>query len=159
MLRASRYVSDAEFLGASVCRLVDVNVLDHRLGLSSVEARVVCPTKGVFIMRFFTIAMVGFVCLGMAVLALANPSMLPKHPGYPSSGEFANDTGQSNLTYRQSIQDAAKSGDTNMAPSPMDPHNARLLERQEIGRLPILEGTTNKIELPAKETNRMPTKK
>ena len=115
--------------------------------------------KGVFIMRLFTITMTGLVFIGMTVLALANPAMLPKHPGYPSSGEFANDTGQSNLTYQQSIEEAAKSGDTNMAPALMDPNNARLLEHQGAGRLPIVEGTTNKIELPAKEISRMPTKK
>jgi hypothetical protein len=110
-------------------------------------------------MRFIMIAIIGSVFAGMTVLALANPAMLPKHPGYPSSGEFANDTGQSNLTYNQSIKDAAKSGDTNMAPALMDPNNARLLEHQGAGRLPIVEGTTNKIELPAKESSRMPTKK
>jgi len=110
-------------------------------------------------MRLFTIVTTGLVCIGTTVLALANPSMLPKHPGYPSSGEFANDTGQSNLTYHQSIQEAAKSGDMNMAPARMDANNARLLEHQGAGRLPIVEGTTNKIELPAKETSRMPTKK
>jgi hypothetical protein len=63
------------------------------------------------------------------------------------------------LTYNQSIQEAAKSGDTNMAPALMDPNNARLLEHQGAGRLPIVEGTTNKIELPEQETSRMPTKK
>jgi len=110
-------------------------------------------------MRLFTIVMAGLVFIGMTMLAMANPTMLPKHPGYPSSGEFANDTGQSNLTYNQSIQEAAKSGDTNMVPALMDLNNARLLEHQGAGRLPIVEGTTNKIELPAKETSRMPTKK
>jgi len=44
--------------------------------------------------------LVGMVFLSLAVPAFAfgNPSMLPKHPGYPSKGEFANDTGQRNLT-------------------------------------------------------------
>ena len=110
-------------------------------------------------MRLFTIVMTGLVCIGMTVLAMANPAMLPKHSGYPSSGEFANDTGQSNLTYNQSIQEAAKSGDTNMAPALMDPNNRRLLKHQGTGRLLIVEGTTNKIELPENETSRMPTKK
>jgi hypothetical protein len=110
-------------------------------------------------MRLFTIAMTGLVFIGMTMFALANTTMLPKHPGYPSSGEFANDTGQSNLTYNQSMQDAAKSGDTNMAPAPMDPNNARLLDHQGAGRLPNVEGKINTIELPAKETSRMPAKK
>jgi hypothetical protein len=95
----------------------------------------------------------------MTVLALANPAMLPKHSGYPSSGEYANDTGQPNLTYKQSILEASKSGDRNLAPTLIDPNNARLLEYQDIGRSPIVEGATNNSELPAKEPSRMPMKK
>jgi len=102
--------------------------------------------------------MTGVVCVGMTVLALANPAMLPKHPGYPSGGEFTNDKGQQNLTYSQSIQEAAKSGDTNMAPTLMDPNNARLLEHQGAGRLPIVQGSNIRIEPPVKEGTRMPAK-
>ncbi|MCS6306188.1 MAG: hypothetical protein H8K07_21375 [Nitrospira sp.] len=50
--------------------------------------------EGVFIMRLFTITMTGLVLIGMTGLAMTNPAMLPRHPGYPSSGEFANDTGR-----------------------------------------------------------------
>ncbi|MBH0207031.1 MAG: hypothetical protein HP495_00550 [Nitrospira sp.] len=110
-------------------------------------------------MRLYMIAWTGLVFIGMSALAMANPAMLPKHPGYPSSGEFANDTGQPNLTYKQSIQEAAKSGDTYMAPSLIEPNNARLLEHHDVDRLPIVEGATNKIELPTKEGSRMPTKR
>ena len=110
-------------------------------------------------MRLYVIAWTGLVFIGMTALAMAYPAMLPKHPGYPSRGEFANDTGQSNLTYKQSIQEASKSGDTNMAPAPVDPNNTSLLEHQDMGRLPIVEGTINRSELPAKETSRVPTKK
>ena len=45
-------------------------------------------------MKFYTIVMTGLVLVGAASLAFANPAMLPKHPGYPSGGEYANDTGQ-----------------------------------------------------------------
>ena len=45
-------------------------------------------------MKFYTIVMTGLVLVGVASLASANPAMLPKHPGYPSGGEYANDTGQ-----------------------------------------------------------------
>ncbi|MDH4152883.1 MAG: hypothetical protein OEV01_03770 [Nitrospira sp.] len=110
-------------------------------------------------MRFFTVTMTGCVCIGMTAIALANPAMLPKHPGYPSSGEYANDTGQQNLTYKQSILEASKSGDANIAPALIDPNNARWLEYPDIGRLPMVDGTTNKSELPAKEPSRMPTRK
>lgn len=83
-------------------------------------------------MRYFTMTMTGLMCLGMTVLAFANPAMLPKHPGYPSSGEFANDTGQKNLTYSQSIEEAAKSGDITMAAIPTDAKNIEILKRQDI---------------------------
>jgi hypothetical protein len=82
----------------------------------------VCNKGGAF-MRLFTMTIAGVVFLGMTGLVLANPSMLPKHPGYPSGGDFANDTGQKNLTYSQSLLEAATSGDTNMIPTLMDQNN------------------------------------
>lgn len=109
-------------------------------------------------MKLLAIAMTGLVFCGMTALALANPAMLPKHPGYPSGGEFANDKGQQNLTYSQSILDSAKSGDTNMAATLMDPNNARLLEHQGAGQLPVVQGPNIKIEPPVKEGTRMPSK-
>ena len=97
-------------------------------------------------MRLFTIAMMGFVCIGMAVPVLANPSMLPKHPGYPSRGEFANDAGRKSLTYSQSIEEAAKSGDTTMGVAPIDPKSTKLLEPQVVHPL-----SKEAIEQPVKE--------
>ncbi|MGA6826050.1 hypothetical protein ACO9S2_00415 [Nitrospira sp. NS4] len=107
-------------------------------------------------MRLFMMAMTGVLFVGMSALALANPAMLPKHPGYPSGGEYANDTGQQNLTHSQSILEAAKSGDTKVVPTVMDPNNTRLLEHQGAGRLPIVQGPNIKIEPPVKEGTRMP---
>jgi len=112
-----------------------------------------CSTKGVFIMRLFTITMTGLVFIGMTVLALANPAMLPKHPGYPSSGEFANDTGRKNLTYSQSIEEAAKSGDTTMGTALIDPKNTGILEPHVVH--PLSKGA---IEQPVKEDMRTPKK-
>lgn len=89
----------------------------------------------VFIMRLFTITMTGLVFIGMTGLAMANPAMLPKHPGYPSSGEFANDTGRKNLTYRQSLEEAAKSGDTTMGMTLIDPKNTSIPEPQVVDPL------------------------
>lgn len=118
-----------------------------------------CSTKGVFKMRLITMVVTGLVVCGMSVLAMANPAMLPKHPGYPSGGEYANDKGQPNLTHNQSLLESAKSGDTNMASTRMDPNNARLLEHQGAGRLPIVQGPSIKIEPPVTEGTRMPAKK
>ena len=110
-------------------------------------------------MRLFTVTIAGIVFLGMTGLVLANPSMLPTHPGYPSGGEFANDTGQQNLTYSESILEAAKSGDTNMTQTVMDQNNvdqnnAKLLEHGAAGQLPVV-GPNVKTEPSVKAGERM----
>jgi hypothetical protein len=112
-------------------------------------------------MRLFTMTIVGFVFIGMTGLALANPSMLPQHPGYPSGGEFANDTGQQNLTYSQSLLEAAKSGDTNMTTTFIDQndvaqHDARLLGHGGAGQLPVVQAPNVKTEPSVKESARVP---
>lgn len=104
-------------------------------------------------MRFFTITMLGLVCLGMTGLAMANPAMLPKHPGYPSGGEFAYDTGRKNLTYSQSIEEAAKSGDTTMGLSLSDSNIIKIPEAQSLD--PLRKGEA---EQPAKNDMRIPKK-
>lgn len=114
-----------------------------------------CPNEGGSIMRLVTIAMTGFVLFGMVPFALANPAMLPDHPGYPARGEFSNDTGQRNLTNSQSLLDAAASGSVNMGQKLEDPNNARLLERQGAGQFPSVQGPNIKIEPPVKEGTRM----
>ena len=103
-------------------------------------------------MRLFTIITAGLVCLGMTMLAMANPTMLPKHPGYPSRGEFANDTGRNNLTYSQSIEDAATSGDTTLGTMPIDPKNTRMLEPQ------VVDPIKDTLEPSVKEDIRIPKK-
>lgn len=112
-----------------------------------------CSTKGVFTMKRFTLTMLGLVFLGMTGLAMANPAMLPTHPGYPSRGEFANDTGRSNWTYSQSIEEAAKSGDTTMGLSLMDPTNPRKPEAQGLDSL-----RKGEAEQPATDGRRRPQK-
>ena len=56
------------------------------------------------------------VCSFLAIPALvsANPALLPKHPGYPSGGEFANDPGRHNLSVEQSLSLAAASEDSHV---------------------------------------------
>ena len=109
-------------------------------------------------MRLFTMTIAGLLFVGMTGLALANPSMLPKHPGYPSGGEFANDTGQQNLTNSQSLIEAAKSGDTSMTTTFMDQNtvnqnNARISERGGAGQSPVV-GPNAKTEPSVKEAER-----
>ena len=107
-------------------------------------------------MKFYTIVMTGLVLVGSAALAAANPSMLPKHPGYPSGGEFANDTGQKNLTLEQSLSLAAASEDAHTGQKLVDPSNARLVTPQGAGQLPTVEGPNIKIEPLVTEATRIP---
>jgi len=104
--------------------------------------------KGGSIMRLFTMTMAGLVFVGITGLALANPAMLPKHPGYPSGGEFANDPGQPNLTNNQSLLEAAKSGDTNMTATVMDQNkveqsNGRISEPRGGSQSPVVGPNAN----------------
>jgi hypothetical protein len=106
-------------------------------------------------MKLFTMTIAGLAFIGMTGLALANPSMLPKHPGYPSGGEFANDTGQQNLTYSQSLLEAAKSGDTSMTATAMG-QNTMDQNDQHGGadQSPVVKGPKVKTEPSVKEGER-----
>ena len=107
-------------------------------------------------MKFSTIVMTGLVVGGAASLASANPALLPTHPGYPSGGEYANDTGQKNLTVEQSLSRAAVSEDAHAGQKLVDPNNARLLKSEGAGQLPTVQGPQIKIEPPFTEATRMP---
>jgi hypothetical protein len=107
-------------------------------------------------MKFHTTVITGLVSVGVASLASANPSMLPKHPGYPSGREYANDTGQKNLTLEKSLSNAAASEDAHTGQKLVDPNNARLLKSQGAGQLPTIQGPQIKIEPPVIEATRMP---
>jgi len=107
-------------------------------------------------MKFYTFVMTGLVLVGSCSLAAANPAMLPTHPGYPSGGAYANDTGQKNLTVEQSLSRAAVSEDAHTSQQLVDPYNARLLKSQGAGQLPTVEGPQIKIEPPVTEATHMP---
>ena len=107
-------------------------------------------------MKLYTIVMTGLVLVGSAALAAADPALPPKHPGYPSAGEYAYDTGQKNLTLEQSLSRAAASEDAHTGQKLVDPYNARLLESQGAGQLPTVQGPNIKIKPPVTEATRMP---
>ena len=107
-------------------------------------------------MKFYIFVMTGLVLVGTAAPAAANPAMLPEHPGYPSRGEYANDTGQNNLTLEQSLSSAAASEDAHTGQQLVDPNNARLLKPRGAGQLPTVQGPNIKIEPPVTEATRMP---
>ena len=93
-------------------------------------------------------------------LSLANPTLLPKHPGYPmgkavdpvSGQSLANDPGQTNATGEKSLAQAAAFDDVHMKQSLSSNQNdQRLLEKPGAGLLPKVQGPDIKIEPPVKE--------
>lgn len=107
-------------------------------------------------MKVSTIVMTGLVLVGSAALAAANPAMLPQQSGYPSGGEYANDTGQKSLTVEQSLRAGAASEDPHTGQKLVDPYNARLLKSQGADPRPTVQGPNIKIEPPVAEAPRMP---
>ncbi len=108
-------------------------------------------------MKVSAMAMTGLVCVGISALALANPALLPKHPGYPSGGEFAYDTGQKNLPYAQSLLDAAESENANVVQALEDPNDPKQLRQERAGLLPIAQGQSTQTESRGSEATQKPT--
>ena len=98
-----------------------------------------------------------------AVCVSANPSMLPKHEGYPmgkatdpvTGQSLSNDPGQKNATGTKALEQAAVVDDQhsrqNLSPNRND---RRLLEKPGAGLLPKVEGPQIKIEPPVKEATK-----
>ncbi len=105
-------------------------------------------------------AMIGLA----ASLAFGNPSMLPKHPGYPAGNaidpvkgqSLANDPGQPNATGTKALEEAAMANDVHVSQHLADPNNQRILEKEGAGVLPKVQGPQIKIEPPVSEATRMP---
>ena len=77
-------------------------------------------------------------------LVLANPTMLPKHPGYPmgkavdpvSGQSLANDPGQTNATGENSLAQASAFDDVHVRQSlSINQDDQRLLEKPDAGLL------------------------
>jgi len=97
-------------------------------------------------------------------LVLANPTMLPKHPGYPmgkavdpvSGQSLANDPGQPNATGENSLAQASKFDDVHVKQNlSINQNDQRLLEKPGAGLLPKVQGPNIKIEPPVKEATKM----
>lgn len=97
--------------------------------------------------------------LAAASLAFANPSMLPKHPGYPmgkavdpvNGQALANDPGQRNAVGDQALNEAAVS-DVGHVKQRLDPNglDKRILEKPGAGLLPKVDGPDIVIAPPVK---------
>jgi hypothetical protein len=112
--------------------------------------------KGVRVMKTLISTVTG---LGVALsfsLALGNPALLPKHPGYPASGN-ANDTGQTNLVGEKAALEGA-SRDSQHTLQQLKPESGReaIINELGAGRLPKHPGYYDyKLEPPVKEGTRM----
>ena len=105
------------------------------------------------------LALVIFTALAVS-LAVANPSMLPKHPGYPmgkavdpvKGQSLANDPGQHNATGDKALTEAGVFDDVHTKQSlAINQNDQRLLEKPGAGVLPKVQGPNIKIEPPVKE--------
>ena len=105
-------------------------------------------------MKFSTMMFTGLLLVGGASLTLANPATIPDHPGYPSKGEFANDTGQRNLTVEQSLAEAAASEDAHTGQFLVDPNKARVLESRDADHAPIGKERNDKSTTPTSKGSR-----
>ena len=112
------------------------------LGSSMARKVMVFSMKGVQAMKLYTMVMTGLVLVGAASLASANPSMLPKHPGYPSGGEMVNHSGSKTGRPRSIPQGSCGVEDAHTGQTLVDPNNARLVKPQGAGQLPMVEGPT-----------------
>lgn len=93
-------------------------------------------------------------------LALANPAMLPKHPGYPidkavdpvTGQSLANDPGQANAGGREALNNAAIVDDNRSKQNPLfNQNDERLLEKPGAGLLPKVQGPNITLEPLVKE--------
>jgi hypothetical protein len=99
-----------------------------------------------------------------ATIAVGNPSMIPKHPGYPAQDvtspvtgqSLANDPGQTSTSLSQALEDAAASEDAHVSQNlTINLDNERLLEKPGAGLLPRVQGPQIKIEPVVTEATRM----
>lgn len=96
-------------------------------------------------------------------LALANPSMIPEHPGYPSkksvspvTGQsLANDAGRDNAVGDKALTKAATFDDSHVVQDLNDPNNKRILKQEGAGVLPKVQGPQIKIEPPVKSATKV----
>lgn len=115
-------------------------------------------------MKTSLILSIGFVAVLFATsIVSANPSMLPKHPGYPmgkavdpvKGQPLANDPGQTNATGVGTLEKAAAFDDSHAKQNlSINQDNQRIVEKPGAGVLPKVQGPNIKIEPPVKEATK-----
>ena len=105
-----------------------------------------------------------FVASLLASLALANPDMLPKHPGYPTGKSvdpvkgqpLANDPGQTSASGENALVGSAVIDDFRSSQHlSINQNDQRLLEKPGAGILPRVQGPNIKIESPVQEATKI----
>jgi hypothetical protein len=115
-------------------------------------------------MHAFSLIGLGVVVMMFtAVCVSANPSMLPKHEGYPmgkatdpvTGKSLGNDPGQKNATGAKALEQAAVADDQHSKQNlPRNANDERVLEKPGAGILPRVQGPQIKIEPPVKEATK-----
>jgi len=111
-----------------------------------------------------TLAAVLIVTVGLSAVLMANPSMLPKHEGYPmgkstdpvGGNPLSNDSGQMNASGEKALQKSATADDAHVKQQLSTQDNQRILEKPGAGVLPKVQGPQIRIEPPVKEASRTP---
>jgi hypothetical protein len=116
-------------------------------------------------MKPLLIICAGPFVVGLVVsLALANPDMLPKHPGYPmgksvdpvKGQSLANDPGHTNASGENALVESAAFDDVHSSQHlSINQNDQRLLEKPGAGILPTVQGPNIKIEPPVKEATKI----
>jgi hypothetical protein len=113
-------------------------------------------------MPFQIIGLSAAIVLISAASVFANPSMLPKHEGYPmgkatdpvTGKSLSNDPGQQNATGAKALEEAARFDDAHSKQNIRNANDERILEKPGAGLLPKVQGPQVKIEPPVKEATR-----
>jgi hypothetical protein len=113
-------------------------------------------------MPFQIIGLTVAIVLVAAVSVFANPSMLPKHEGYPmgkatdpvTGKSLSNDPGQHNATGAKALEQAAKFDDSHSQQNLHNANEERILEKPGAGLLPKVQGPQVRIEPPVKEATK-----
>lgn len=107
-------------------------------------------------MKTFIAIVAAVMVLGFSLsLALANPTLLPKHEGYPMKNDgspvngqpTANDQGRTNQTAEKALTDAADL-EKHVVQNLMDENNQRVVAKQGAGQLPKVQGPQIRVEPP-----------
>jgi hypothetical protein len=110
--------------------------------------------------RLIGLSVIVMMCT--AVTVSANPSMLPKHEGYPmgkatdpvTGKSLSNDPGQKNATGTKALEQAAVVDDQHSRQNLRNANDERILEKPGAGVLPRVQGPQIKIEPPVKEATK-----